>query len=200
MFIDVVIPKDNEKEFIKVAKKLDVGGIIFLYEKFDKEIKEKIEKLNSKDFKVYSGFLLKDLKHALKIKSNYDFIFSNGERSHFENKNVDIIIDLEDKNFRDATHFRNSGLNQVLAKLAKEKSILIGINFNLVLNNKNKELIIGRISQNIKLCRKYKLDMFLASFAKKPYELRYWNDLVSFGVTIGMHPSEAKTSISNRKV
>ena len=53
---------------------------------------------------------------------------SDDDRRVFEkNKNI-FIYNLEDKN-RDFIHYRNSGLNQVLCKLAKKNDIAICFNF-----------------------------------------------------------------------
>jgi RNase P/RNase MRP subunit p30 len=57
-------------------------------------------------------------------------------------------------------------------------------------------MILGRIMQNIKLARKYKMKIKLASFARNPYELRDCNDLLSFGILVGLHPSEAKKALT----
>jgi len=196
MFIDVVIPSGNEEEFIERAKKLGINGLIFLYGKDKKENVEKVKKLNSKDFQVYSAILVKDKV----IKKKHNFVFSKGSRSHFENKNIDVIFGLEEQFKKDNYHYRNSGLNHVLCVLAKEKKIIIAFSFNSVLNAKDKGLILGRMMQNVFLCRKYKVKTMIASFVRKPFELRYWRDLVSFGVVLGMNPKEAKKALLNRKV
>lgn len=193
MFIDIAVPSGNEEEFIEKAKVLGTSGLIFLYEKDVKKNLEVIKKLNSKSFKVFSAIVDK-------LSSKYDYIFSKGERQFFENKKVDVIFGLEDNFRKDKLHYRSSGLNQVLCGLAKEKSISIGFDFNLVLESKNREVILGRMKQNVNMCRKYKVQMFIGSFARKPYQLRYWSDLVSFGIVLGMNPKTAKEAVLNRKV
>lgn len=189
MFIDVVRPDGNEEEFIDMAKKLGVKGLVFLHDK-DSEVKD----IDSKDVKIYSGVA------GSVAKKKLDYRFSTGERAHFENKNTDVIFDIENSLKQDKTHYRNSGLNQVLCSLAKEKKILIGFNFNLLLNSKEKDVILGRMIQNVALCRKYKVKMLIASFARKPKEMRSHKDLISFGVVIGMGLKEAKNSVLNRNI
>jgi RNase P/RNase MRP subunit p30 len=85
-------------------------------------------------------------------------------------------------------------LNQVLCNLAKKNKVVIGFSFNEVLKSKDVERakIIGRMQQNIKLCRKYKVDMIIASFATNKYEMRSLNDLKSFARVIGMNSQEVK--------
>lgn len=194
--LDIVIPNKNEKKFIEVAVRLNYKTIIFLYDKFDEKIREKIEALkgNSKiSLNLYSAFLIdeKNMKNISRIKRAYDFVFSYGTRSAFENGKIDLILNLEYFAKRDNLHHRNSGLNQVLCKIAVEKKKVIAFNFNLVLNSENKELIIGRMMQNARFCRKYKLKTMIASFATQPYEMRFWRDLIAFGIVLGMHPREA---------
>lgn len=107
-----------------------------------------------------------------------------------KDKNVDMIISLE-KNFgKDFMDNRNSGLNQVLCKLANKNRIVIGFNFDDVFDSNNRGLILGKMMQNVKFCRKYKVNMFL--YSKKRKSL---NDLKSFGFVIGMNPSEIKKAV-----
>ncbi|MFH1589156.1 MAG: RNase P subunit p30 family protein [archaeon] len=193
MFIDVAIPSGDEKEFIQASKKLGTSGIIFVYEKDDRNNLEEVKKLNSKNFKVLTAIVGK-------MSSKYDYAFSMGERKDFENKKTDVIFNLEKNSGRDKPHYRSSGLNQVLCKLAKEKNILIALNFNSVLKAKDRELMMGRMAQNIKICKKYKVELLIASFAKKPSELRYWSDLISFGIVLGLNSKQAKKAVLNRKV
>lgn len=195
MFIDIAIPKGNEEKFIERAKKLETKGLIFLYKEHKKENLDKIKSLNSKEFPIYSAFLVKD-----KIYPKYDYYFSNGERKDFESKKTNMVFDLEIKFGKDKHHYRSSGLNQVLCGLAKEKDITIGFNFQVLLTSKKRDQVLGRMFQNIMLCKKYKNKILIASFAKKPNELRFWKDLISFGVVLGLSRNEAKQAVLNRKV
>ena len=61
MFVDVVFPNGNEKEFIELAPRLGYGGLCFVYP-YDRNVykyEEKIKKLqrNSK-LKLYYGFIV----------------------------------------------------------------------------------------------------------------------------------------------
>ncbi|MCD4666458.1 hypothetical protein K8R47_01460 [archaeon] len=113
-------------------------------------------------------------------------------RSVVENKSVDVLINPEKNNENDYMHYRNSGLNQVLCKLAKKNNVAIGFNFNSVLNTEgiNRSKILGRMIQNVKLCKKYKVKMIIINLTENPYELKTVSDLKSFGICLGMHPSE----------
>ena len=89
-----------------------------------------------------------------------------------ENKKVDILLSPELNTKKDSFHYRNSGLNQVLCKLAKQNNVSIGFDFSLLLNSKEKTKILGRMFFNYKLCKKYKVKMIFSSFAKNKFELR----------------------------
>ena len=105
-------------------------------------------------------------------------------RNAVENKNVDVLLSPEKGRTKDFMKFRNSGLNQVLCKLANKNKVGIGFNFDDVLNSENKINLLGKMMQNVKLCKKYKIKMNI--FSKDRSE----SDLKSFGVVLGMHPSE----------
>ena len=62
---------------------------------------------------------------------------------------------------------RNSGLNQVLCKIAKKNNITIGFAFDLFQKAKNKATIFGRMQQNYRLCKKYKVKIDVNNFEKK---------------------------------
>ncbi|MFH1972001.1 MAG: RNase P subunit p30 family protein [archaeon] len=103
------------------------------------------------------------------------------------NKNIDILLDPQLGTKQDFLHNRNSGLNQVLCKLAKKNKVAIGFSFNNILKNSSSK-ILGRIIQNIKLCRKYKLTIVVGNFSKS--ETRNINDIHSFYKTLGMTGKE----------
>jgi len=117
-------------------------------------------------------------------------------RNFFESKKTDIITSLETSLEKDRTHYRESGLNHVLCKLAKKNKIAIAFNFNNILNAKKRYPLLGRIMQNIRLCRKYKIPMIIVSFANDRYDMRNPRDLISLGISLGMTPIEAKNGVS----
>lgn len=203
MFTDVVFPNNNEDEFISIATKLGYNALCFVYEfdrnKIDK-YKELIKNEQSKTkLKLYLGFLVyfneinKAEKHAELI------LVQNSEKNRevLEKSKADLLFDLETQNKRDFIHHRASGLNHVLCNLANKNKKIIGFSFNSILNSKNRWQLLGRISQNIKLCRKYKVKTLIASFARNPFKMRSVSDLISLFVALGMHQKEAKDSLRN---
>jgi len=131
----------------------------------------------------------KDFNKARRqIRENQDkeIIFSSDDelnRKVLEKEKIDILL-INQAVRKDFQKQRNSGFNQVLAKIAKKKNVVIGINLDEIVNSKGKEKaeILARIRQNVKLCNKNKLKMEFVGFKKK----RNVYDLKAFGLVLGM--------------
>jgi len=98
--------------------------------------------------------------------------------------NILLINQLKRKDFQKQ---RNSGFNQVIAKVAKKKEIKIGINFDEIIESnslKEKSEIIAKIRQNIFLCNKNKVKMTF--IIQKEKNLRNIYDLKALGLVLGM--------------
>jgi len=206
MFVDLVLPKDNEKEFIKIAEKLNIDGLCFIYafrnkDNFFKQ-NEKIKKLQEKTkIRLFSG-LVADSKNIVKVKKLANIVVyrsTGNDRHAIEKSRANVVFGLETIAARDSMHHRNSGLNQVLCKLANKNNIMIGFSFSTILNTEGiiRSQILGRMMQNIRLCRKYNVKTIIASFAEKPYGLRPCPDLKSVFISLVMHPKEANDSLEN---
>ena len=76
-------------------------------------------------------------------------------RKIFEIKNVDMVVGLEIGG-KDRLKQRSSGMNEVIAKLAKKNNIEIGIDLSKIkgLNLLEKGKVLSRIRQNISLCKR----------------------------------------------
>lgn len=124
-----------------------------------------------------------------KIKENEgkEIIFSSNDdelnRKILEKENINILL-LNQSERKDKLKQRNSGLNHVLAKIAKKKNITIGINLDEIISSKSiqKSKILARIIQNIKICNKDELKMQFI-FEKNSRNL---HDLKSLGLVLGM--------------
>ena len=119
----------------------------------------------------------------------------NEIRKAAENKNVDVILGLEEVESKDSLHNRNSGMNEVICKLAKKNNIAIGFSFRKILHANNKAVLLGRMMQNVELCQKYKVKMIISSFAESKWDTRSYNELFAFGINLGMTPKEAKDAL-----
>jgi ribonuclease P/MRP protein subunit RPP1 len=105
-----------------------------------------------------------------------------------ENKQVDILLSPEDNNRKDSFFIKKSGINQVMCRLAKANGVSIGINFSDLLNSTGKERIVrlGRMIQNVKICKKFGVNIVIGTFAENKYELRSDDCLKSFAKVLGM--------------
>lgn len=142
---------------------------------------------------------IKELRKKVDIEKGLVIVDVNSEeicKAALLNKKVDVIINQEKVFKRDHLHYRQSGLNQVFLNLAKKNNIAIGFSFNEILKNKNRPLLLGRMIQNIKLCRKYKVKFMLASFAPGDYGMRNALDLVSFLKCLGATDLESKKALN----
>tara|TARA_Y100000310_G_scaffold333369_1_gene410775 strand:+ start:71 stop:595 length:525 start_codon:yes stop_codon:yes gene_type:complete len=115
-------------------------------------------------------------------------------------KHVDILLDPHLFRRKDYMHQRDSGLNQVLCNLARENKIAIGFSFSSILNAKDRAKIIGRMIQNIKLCRKYRVKMVIGSFAKSEKDTRNLKDIQSFFKVLGMTGKEANLNFVKERL
>ena len=122
-----------------------------------------------------------------KIRENQGkiIIFSGTDelnRKILEKEKIDILL-LNQKARRDKQRQRDSGFNQVLAKIAKKNNVAIGINLDEIINakTKTKAEVLARIRQNIKLCNKNKLKM---KFIPQTYRDIY--DLKALSLILGM--------------
>ncbi len=119
-------------------------------------------------------------------------------RKYVSDVQNDVLMNPELKSSGDKVHYRRSGLNQVLAKLAKQNDVAIGFGFSFVLNAKgvDRGKVIGRMKQNVRICRKSKTKMVVCSYANNVREMRGAKDLLAFARVIGMTPGEAKKALN----
>ena len=106
-------------------------------------------------------------------------------RMAVESKKISILVSPEKGFGNDRMDARNSGLNDVLCKLAAKNQVAIGVDMEDVLRLPQDARIrrLGKILQNVRLCRKYKVRMVLVDGRG-----RNEKDLKSFGICMGMQP------------
>lgn len=97
-----------------------------------------------------------------------------------------LLIPLENK--KDYSKQRDSGFNQVMAKIAKKNNIKVGISLDEIITSKKKERILARLKQNIVLCHKNKVQMVFIEGKNK----RNIQNLKSLMLILGMHTSYLK--------
>ena len=126
----------------------------------------------------------KIIREQKKLKKQVVFVSSddNLTRKILEKEPVDILVILQ-AHRKDRQKQRDSGFNQVLAKIAKKNKVKIGICLDEILASKYKQRadILARVMQNIKLCSKNKIPMkFCGQNTRNIYDLK------SLGLVLGM--------------
>jgi RNase P/RNase MRP subunit p30 len=173
--MDIVFPKGNEEKFIEVSKKIGFDSLCFVYT---------LNEFSRKNFDVKYGVLCSE-KEIIKAKRLSNLIFvkaPENPRKLIEGcKNV-IIFDFEQNFQKDFLHQKRTGLNHILCSLCAKNDITIGFSFRSFLEAdlKQRNVLIGRMMANIKLCLKYNVKMMFGSFANEPYDMRSIKDLESF--------------------
>ncbi len=177
---DIVFPNKNEEEYLEIAQKLGITGLIFVY-------KNKTEFYTKKTPITITNALLVEPANVRKAHDNGIIAVCTASREAIE-RGADIVYGFELTEAKDPTHFRAGGLNQVLCKLAADKKVQIGFSFSAILNSygQKRAILLGRIMQNITFCRKYKTPTRIASFATSPWEMRAPNDLAAFFAQLGI--------------
>lgn len=82
-------------------------------------------------------------------------------RKALEIKNLRVLVINESLEVKDYMKQRNSGLNEVLAKICAEKNIAVGIQIDEIIKKDDveKAKALARLKQNIMLCKKAKIKM-----------------------------------------
>ena len=152
------------------------------------------------DYTMIIAKTISELRNKLKKQRDLTMVLGGDEqinRAAVEDKRVDILISPERLAPKDYMHSRNSGLNQVLCRLASKNQIGIGFDFNFLYNSKERGRVIGRMMQNVILCRKFKVKMIVGCFVNG----RNLDNktLQSFGRFLGMTGDEAKKAVNFKK-
>jgi len=178
--MDLLIPKDNEKELLIRAKELN-NEVIFL-----KEFKDKSD---IDRYAAPKGLLIKtrkDLNKIRKLKQYVDLVVVISDateqfnRQAVETKGVDYIFNLEGSTGREHTHYRRGGVNQVIAKLMRDNNIKYGISFSRYLEQRQSITLLGRWLFNSKVFKKYNVPIEVFSLASDVNDIRSKNMLASF--------------------
>jgi len=179
MYVDVCFPDNNEKDFVEMAKRIGIGGLLFLYDDLPKE------KIKTEKIKIWYGIYCKNPN-----KKSKSLLFTDTlKRNIPKNENLVYFYTPEEEK-KKSFHFPTRK-NHVLIKELKEKNKLFGFSFVSIKDTKNFE----KIEFFINLCKKYDINSFLASFARQPYFLRNEIHMRALGKAIGMMPKTTKTSL-----
>lgn len=203
MLSDIVIPNNNEADFIEIASKLNIKKLYFLYDSDEYNEENTQKKLSSiknpKNVNIEISFVVnqKNINKAVQQSRFLVAKSSDKDRVFIEGKKIRLIYGFEEANRKDYLHQRASGLNHILCELAKKNNVAVGFSYGLLLNKNenNKSIMIGRIIQNINLCQKYKVKTVIGSFSESPFDLRSGHDITSLFAMLGMDMRKIKESI-----
>lgn len=202
--MDIVLPKNNEAEFIEIASKLGIKKLYFLYN-FDEyggqKVQHRLESIKDhKNINIEIGFIAnqKNLNKVFKQSRLIVVKSSDKDRYFIESKKTRAIYGFEETHKKDFLHQRASGLNHIMCELAKKNNVAVGFSYSLLFN-KNPilaSMIIGRMIQNISLCQKYKVKIVISSFSDKPFDMRSYYDTKSLFVMLGMDREKINESLA----
>ena len=119
-------------------------------------------------------------------------------RRAVESLKINYLVSPEKGNKKDNLKQRDSGINHVVAKIAKEKGIVFVVDMSEVagLKDKEKVLRLGQIIQNIKICRKVGCSIKIASLAGSKKDIVDERGRKSFGVSLGMSSVQSVDAVS----
>ena len=117
-------------------------------------------------------------------------------RKAVENKNVDIRLNPHQLRGKDHLHYRRSGLNHVLCRLAHKNHVAVAFSFDSLQDSFD----FGRVRQNISLCRKYNVSLYFFSLASSSSTLHSASDVLSLLRHLGMSPGDAQEALSHPKL
>lgn len=118
-------------------------------------------------------------------------------RRAIETLKIDFLVSPEKELKKDTLRQKDSGLNHIVAKEAKKKNIPIVIDLgSFTKKDKTEKIkILARLAQNVKICRRAKCDIKIASFAKTAQETFDEKGRQAFGTTLGMSSEQARDCV-----
>jgi RNase P/RNase MRP subunit p30 len=135
---------------------------------------------------------LKDLKGkkrpVLLDSTNYKELRSAAERGA-----VDGFVRTEFYPKKDSMHYRKSVIDDILAKFMAEKKVRYVIDIDAVLGGENSDVSLGRVIQNLMLCRKYGVTVGIINSSQgRDLVISRPDVIISFLETLGMEKKDAK--------
>jgi RNase P/RNase MRP subunit p30 len=164
---------------LDLSRSLGHRELLLLFTKHDRKNLELMSVLRKEHagLMLRSGIFIRDQNQVRAMRKQYDAVVTPCRREFFETSAVMHILDCEDGNRPDFLHHRNSGLNQVLLALANKKGHVILSTLSQLLDAKHPEVPLGRMAQNARWCRKFKVPYHVVSGARTRWEQRGKEDL-----------------------
>jgi len=201
MFADFVFPDGNEEKFIEIAIKLGISKLYFIYDSEDKK-KNNIKNSEfgrNKHINIRIGFIPNKKTSNLEKSELMIAKSSDNDRFLIESGKLNLIYGFEQATRKDFMSQKASGLNHIICEAANKNKVAIGFSYSSIINEPGfkKSVILGRMMQNIMLCRKYKVRALIGSFHSNPYMLRSPHDLISLFSTLGMDKKKSISSLNS---
>jgi len=140
--------------------------------------------INTSNIEQAKTLIKTSVKPIIVIAKDDDF-----NRKILEYEKINVIKDFE-YGRKDSLRQLNSGLNSFLASLASKNNISIGIDMEELRKQlkKDKAVLLARIMQNIKICRKAKAKIKLLNYNNKI-------QASSFLLSLGASTKQAKEAL-----
>lgn len=190
----------RDKNIVAKAKSLGFDSVFFVKEASSVEDIKKDDDYDAVLIKTSNVELMRRMADKSFNSSYLVVVFGINDdinRAALENKKVNMLL-LEHSRNKDYMNYRNSGLNHVLCKISHDNNKIIAVSFNEIFNKKDKDraIALGRVMQNVMLCRKYKAEIRCYNFASKIDEIKSAHYMKSFCSAIGMATSQIKKVLS----
>ena len=207
VYSDISIGKNNLEKIVDYSKNLGLSSICLVDHIKDKnkdnlgKIKETIAQIDT-DLEILIGAEIctdsPDIMQSQvkKLRNKADIIIVSGgiskiNRAACEMPMVDILAHPERGR-------KDSGIDEVMAKLAHKNSVAIELNFKYVLHSYNKirSHLISHMKTNVRLAKKYDATIIISSGAESALDLRAGRELASLGTLVGLELAESLDCIS----
>ena len=191
-------------QFAEQAKTLGYAGICFSefyegrahLEKLKAEIAKAEKKSSIEILLGLEAGNIKELRRLADMRGMFDILLVYGgdlrlNRAAVETKEVDILTHPERGRY-------DSGLNHVMARLAKRNHVAVEINFNEILasTKKTRSRVMANMRDNIELAKRYKMPIILCSGAKSHWGMRDPLVMSSMAERLGVPLEKAKEAVS----
>jgi|SRR3989344_6486496 len=193
------IGENSVEEMADMARQLGFSGIGIV--RYYSEKMEPLPKVEGID--IVSSVMMKasnpeEMKKAVRaVREKAEIVMVHGgdyavNRSACENPMVDILCHPE-------LGRRDSGLDHICAKAARENGVAVEINFREILEShrKNRAYVMSSIKRNVKLLVKYETRIVSTSGAVTKWGMRPGRDIAALANLMGMDLGAAIASVSD---
>lgn len=118
-------------------------------------------------------------------------------RAASESWDVDLLTNPELNEDRDLVDQWSAGIDHVMASFMAERGIGYIVNAGNVLHSggMRRVRLLGRIGQNIRLARKYGVDVVLGCGARTSLDVRNPSDMIEVGMMLGLTGAESRDAV-----